>query len=168
MIRFFSRIIQDDNKFERFAYVALDIIIIGFLLIAFQVIDGVKIRPIVEFTQNVDSKNFQLDKSVYHRGETVKFYTSFCKKRNAMAVTEWSLINDEYIQLVKTGPRQLPIGCYPTNQNGLLLVEIAEIPEDAKDGSHYIVGVTTQRFRTIFGKYKEVEVHYKTQEFIVE
>lgn len=134
-------------------------IVIGIpFLVWFYFIDGIYLRPVVKFTQGVDPMNFKLEKTEYRRGEMVRGYTSVCKLRQATGHAQWNLVNDVIITYSANEERELPVGCYPWDQDGeatttsdgvatrtpkLLLFDIKEVPKDIEKGEHYFTGQAT-------------------------
>lgn len=125
--------------------------------------DAITVRPIITYTQEVNPSEFKLEKTEYKRGEMVKYYNSFCKNREAVATTQWSLVNEMIIFYSPTELMELPIGCYPQAQTSLSLQDLKEVPVRASLGKHKFVGVITRTLPD--GRVRKQEV--ATQEFIV-
>lgn len=157
-------IIENNKRFERFAWVSLAIIILCSLLIAFKALDGTKIRPVLTFTQGVNPANFPLEKYEYRAGETVYALTSFCKNRKAQGTTLWAIVNDRIdFYSPKLPDRELPVGCYPENQDRLVKFEVEKLSENIGLGEHYFIGSST----LILPNGKKIKVYYQTQKFNV-
>lgn len=118
----------------------------GLFLFYHHALDGVYINRALTFTQGVDPLNMQTVKPEYKRGEMVQIYTSFCKNRESIAVTQWALANSTLTFYAPSPTREVPLGCYPEEQDRLYVVDVKPVPDDAHLGSHFFYGVTTHTF----------------------
>lgn len=101
-------------------------------------IDGIYTNKVIEPINDYDPLNITLEKTVYAPGEVVKGWASFCKSREAVGSTQWTLVNDVALILPrKTSGNSVPVGCYEN-----ILFQIHTIPEDTLIGDHYLVGST--------------------------
>lgn len=124
-------------------------------------VDGVTMRPILTYTNDVNPLDLQLVKNEYKRGELVQYYVAFCKNRSAIGSTQWTLVNSELVFFAPTDYRELTKGCYP--EKGVSVSDIVRLPHDAHLGEHYFVGVVTQVLPD--GRVRKQEL--KTQKFNV-
>lgn len=121
--------------------ISIPIILIGgTYLFWYHHIDGVHMNKTIVYREDIDPSNFQLEKHEYRPGEMVRAYTAYCKNRNAIAVTTWTLANEVLTIYPPKDPRATPEGCYPSGK-GLILFEIQPIPSTATAGcNHYFTG----------------------------
>lgn len=129
------------------SYVLFTLIIIvfgGSFLTWWYVIDGVYVNRVLEFREDINPQALETVKKEYRRGEMVQFLTSVCKTRQASASTQWTLANDRLVFFAPTPVHEFPVDCYPQDENRVIAADILEVPQDAKLGEHYFVGVSTQ------------------------
>lgn len=159
------KIIHNDTWFERFAWSTLAVIFVCVAWIIFHRLDGEVIRPVITYTNGVDPMNFQLEKEVYHRGETVYAYTSFCKNREAKGNSQWSLLNERIVFYAPSEQRELATGCYGQEEPVLFKIQTLPIHEDEiSNGEHYFTGHIFQELPNG----KVIKINIKTESFIVE
>jgi len=124
-------------------------------------VDGISVRPILTYTNGVDPLDLELVKTDYRRGEMVQYYVAFCKNRDAIGSTQWTLVNSQLVFFAPTEYREIPKGCHP--DAGVAVGDIVRIPDDARLGEHYFVGISTQVLPD--GRVRKREL--KTQKFNV-
>jgi hypothetical protein len=113
---------------------ALDVAVIiigGLFLVWFYCIDGIYIDKPIVFIHNVNPEQLQLTKHVYHPGDTVSYYTAFCKTRNAVPAVQWTMADGTLtLYPPHTGNSSgLPTGCYP-QEGTTTATAIEKIPVD--------------------------------------
>lgn len=116
-------------------------------------IDAV-VNPPLTFSN--DTLNYQTDKLVYERGESVSVYVDFCKERTATGRTTWRLIDTVQFFYPEKTSSTAP-GCY----EGWLA--IVTIPMVAATGTYHLEGIGYVSINPI----KEVQYEYKTQQFYI-
>ena len=121
-------------------------------------IDGTIIRKPLEFYMDIE--NMEVEKEVYAPGEDVRVYTSFCKNRNAVGVSTWSLV-DTIVRFYPEKRASAPIGCYGVPDPALFVA--VSLPPDLVDGIYYLEGVSRVKINPV----KTLIYHYKTEEFII-
>lgn len=131
-------------------------------LLWFYNIDGIYTNPPLTFKH--DPLNIQTEKDVYNVGEVIRIKVNFCKRREGLGETRWSLIDGKILYIPTSGPRELPIGCYP-KQGDYTLVDAVTIPLDYSLLGHkvHFEGVGT----IYLSGGREVRYTYKTTEFII-
>lgn len=141
----------------------LFITIAGLLyLLWFYNVDGVYLNPPLTFKH--DPLNIRVEKSVYHAGDTIRVKVNFCKRREGLGETRWSIIDGKIIYIPSEGPRELPVGCYP-KQGETTLVDAVKIPIDYSLLGHkvHLEGVGT----IYLSGGRQVRYTYKTEEFLI-
>lgn len=133
-------------------FFALVSILGGAFLIWYYYIDGVYVNKIIEYRQDIDPMNFELDKYEYKRGEIPNRMIAYCKHRQAIPTTQWALSNP--IKMVTIYPPRtydLPdrgndLGCRPEDSSKLPTpMEI--ILDDVPTGcGYYFTGSVTREF----------------------
>lgn len=124
-------------------------------------VDGIVMDRVIKYTQGVDPQNLILEKKEYKRGEMVRYYSSFCKTREAYSIVQWSLANNTITIFSPSDRLAMPLGCYPAKQNELFLADLKEIPQSTSLGDHYFTAVVT---RHLSGG-RTVTENLKTEEF---
>ncbi len=115
----------------------------GFYLYWYYQLDGVTMNPVV--TYNVDKDNMRLTKTNWKRGETVTYYSSFCKHRDAVASMQWTLSNGVLTIYPERSARSVGIGCYPVTPNTVFVAESEEIPHTAELGCDHFFSQVIRR-----------------------
>jgi hypothetical protein len=121
------------------------------IIIYYQQIDGTWNPPI---TFKVDVNKLKTDKAVYHVGDTVSVYFSFCRHRPFSATTQWRLINDIEIPFAPSS-FILPVECLDK------YVTVGTIPPSVVLGMHHLEGTTGAEINPLRVKY----YNYKTADF---
>jgi hypothetical protein len=131
----------------------------GSFIVYWYFIDGVYINPLFEYTQQVNSKNIHLDRSIYDEkgirtkeavyrpGETPSILVSFCKYRHYKAQITWFLRNTETGRRIAYDPlpyKNTPLGCSPPGQKNLAPFPIREIDISVPDGEYEWIGVPSR------------------------
>lgn len=156
----------DMSKAQDYLLIASAIISIigGAFLIWYYFIDGIYVNKVFEYRDGVDPTNYQLEFKEYRVGDTPRYITSFCKRRNAVPTVTWALANDVLtIYPPRTAEKGAPLGCYPEGQ-GFLYLPIEKIPETAKLGcDHYFLGSVVRDY----GGGRTIEQPFKTENFCI-
>lgn len=101
----------------------------SFGLIWLVFIDGQLVNPVLT-TDGV----LQTSQDVYHPGDSVFAYYSYCKRRPLEATIQWNLA-DTYIKSYLPSQSDFPIGCREK-----VLVDVQTIPKDTYPGEYYFIG----------------------------
>lgn len=131
------------------------VILGSFYLIYVQQIDGHYINIPISF--QVDTQNLQIERPVYHSGDTIRTLFSFCRYRNYTTKSTWKLVNEIVITYPETSTVLKP-ECV-TNR----WITIGVIPPDAIPGAHHLEGVTQIQLNPL----NSVYINYKSEEFQV-
>lgn len=154
-----------DNPHSKFFIPNLTVIIVGgIFLIWYYFIDGKLFDKPITYINGVDPMNYQVDKDTYTVGETPNILTAFCKNREAQGSIEWTLIDGQKVGYARKEPREIPVGCYPSKEGGLIESPVEKIPlyiEPTCDA--HFVGVV---HRELPGG-REVVENVKTEKFCV-
>lgn len=154
-----SRTIEKEIRI--FKHSAILALIVGIFSLWFFWYD-VKYNPVIEFNNGVNPSEFKLDKKEYKRGEMVRGYTSFCKVRNSVASTRWTLYDGRIYFFTSSEPRSSPKGCYPSKDGEYVLFDIQRVPEDAPIGDTlYFAGIN---YQSLWGN-RTAEQTFKTESF---
>ncbi|HEY8191650.1 MAG TPA: hypothetical protein VIG74_04435, partial [Alphaproteobacteria bacterium] len=114
--------------------------LVGILWLAWAtIIDGQLVRPPLTF----QTEPIQVEKEVYHPGEIVRGYMTFCKNRNMTGVVQWSLV-DTYLKIYPNRDSAIAQGCYEKK-----LVEIEVIPMDSYPDMYHYEGTVTYRINAV-------------------
>lgn len=140
--------------------IALFIIIFGGSFLGWHyLIDGRFVNRVIQFQDGTNPMDLKMVQSSYKVGDTPQFYSAYCKTRQAVSFTRWTLINEHphYDTDIKK-ISDTPPGCY-----GLQKVDTKPIPASIPPGDYHFVGATTYtlpdgRIRTQY---------YQTEEFTV-
>lgn len=127
----------------------------SFVLMYMQNIDGVLVDKPATF--NVDIQNFKTDKEVYHRGDTVKIYTDYCRNRSFEARTTWRIINATQI----TFPEKVTQNTAGCTKNW---IAIGDVPFYAVSGVHHLEAVSALKISPI----KTIYINFRSQDFNVQ
>jgi len=107
----------------------------------FYYVDGVYFNQPVVYRNGYVNEPLELTKKDWKRGETVTYYSSFCKNRDARASIIWALSNDTMTLFPERAGLALGKGCYPQDPNGRVILTIETIPPTAVNGcTHYFTG----------------------------
>jgi hypothetical protein len=83
-------------------------------------------EKVITFTQPVTT-----DKLIYHRGETISYFITYCKTRTMVGTIYRSLVN-ETITTFTPVTNNLPAGCRTTKKSDL------SIPDNADLGTYHL------------------------------
>lgn len=124
-------------------------------------IDGVLFNKPLEF--HFDTQNVQVEKSEYHIGEMVRIKVNFCKLREAETTFQWAMVDGRMIFYAPKNAKNLPVGCYPEDQDRYILSDVEMIPNE-KD----LIGDTVRFESTIkveISGNRIMTYHYRTENF---
>ena len=106
-------------------------------------VDGVYMNRVLEFKEGVDPMNLKLTKREFKTGETPQFQTSFCKNRDALSITRWTLVNEHpHYENVKERVVEIPTGCYPLNGEKYQIADTKPIDPATPPGEYHYVATT--------------------------
>lgn len=147
-----------------FGYLLTAIIFLGgVFLYYYYYLDGNLINQIITYRPHIDQMALDVEHEQYCPGDIPRAKTSFCKNRQAVGLTSYTLINGSLTIYPQKPARELPIGCYPEDPEEDLLFAIQMIPLDADPGMYHFKGVSTQ---TISGN-RTRQLVFSTEEFKV-
>lgn len=147
-------------------FITLCIVIIvlggGFLAWYYE-IDGVYMNRVLIFKEGVNPMNLEMTQATYAPGDTPQYYTAFCKTRDAVGFTRWTLVNEHpHYDSGEQVIGEVPVGCYPL-QGGLQVSATKPLPANTVPGTYHYVGVTNQ----VLPDGRKVHQYYQTQTFTV-
>ena len=139
-----------------FLLLMMAIVLTGFLIMGYwYFIDGTYIGKVIDVE---NPSQIKTEKTVYHLGELVKAYFSFCKYRNITAIAQWSIVNDT-LQFYPIQERSSGIvGCRKD-----LLIDVEKIPLDSMPSIYHFSGTVSW----VVNPLKTIIIHYKTNDFQV-
>lgn len=146
--------------FQNYAAISLiGFVLIGSLFLTYmQSIDGVFIFKPAIFDKGIDIRHMKTDKEVYHRGDIVSIYTSYCRTRNFEAKTTWRLIDTYQITLAEKDTVNT-VGCTKDKW-----IPIGPIPQYAVMGVHHLEGVSL----LVLNGVHTIPITFISQEFQVQ
>lgn len=114
----------------------------GAFLVWYYWIDGVYLNRVLDFKNGVDPMHLELVNTKYKPGMTPQFFMAYCKTRDAVATTRWTLVNEHpHYDDGKQTIAEIPVGCYPLD-GGKQVGNTKPIPGETPPGEYHYVGVT--------------------------
>lgn len=135
----------------------LGFVVLGSLWLTYmQYIDGVYVHK--PFVLYVDPQAIVTDKIIYHPGDLIQIYTSYCRYRNYTAIATWKMVDGTEITFSNINGNGLPKIVAPecvTNK----LIPIGIIPDYASPGTYHLEGatqLTLNHLHTLYYTYKSI------------
>lgn len=136
----------------------------GAFLFWYYFVDGVYINRPIEYVNGVDPMSLEMVKHTYTVGDTPSYLTAFCKTREAYSTIEWTLVDGQKVGYGQEGPREIPVGCYPSAEGGKIVASTEKIPLYIEPTCEaHFVGVV----RRILPGGRERTEYVQTQKFCV-
>lgn len=107
-------------------------------------------------TFNNDPHSYVTDKTVYSPGDPVSIYVDFCKNRDGVGTSAWSLIDTVQLFYPEKSANA-PVGCYKG------WVEAVTLPRIVEDGTYRLAGTTRVEINPIATDNYE----FSTQDFYI-
>lgn len=146
-------------KFALYACLLISVFGGGYILFL-TYIDGTIFRPPIQYY--ADTQNFQTDKQVYQRGDTISIRTAFCFTRHTTSMSAWSLVDDVITYFPASPRKSLPTGCYGLDKPRY--VQIATIPLNTVPGVHHLEGYSSIKVNEL----RSIIYNYKSQDFLIQ
>lgn len=118
-------------------------------------LDGTVIRPVIKFENQLQLKT---EKSVYHPGDKVRVYMTYCKSRDITPSFETALIDEHLILYEMELGTSAVIGC-KTN----VLVDFEIIPPDTYATTYHFTRVLHYQVNPM----RTIDVRLQTNQFQV-
>ena len=121
-------------------------------------IDGSLINPPI--VGKADPMALKTDHSVYHVGDTVSVYESFCKQRALPAEVNARFMDGMIVTMSET-IKNIPVGCYGTDKP--ILITITDVPTGLPSGIWHLEYTVTYHINPI----KDIVLYRKSKDFTI-